>query len=145
MTSTQPDDLVDPHELWVSTVSEAEFQTRLILHARSLGYSVYHHTTAGGNCRQCGARVTGGRIVTSKGWPDLVIARADPPRLIIAELKSEKGRQTPEQRTWQAILEANGVEYYLWRPSDWPDIERILESDERERDGPPDPGREFRR
>lgn len=126
---SQPFDVVDPHELWVSTVTEAQFQSRVILHARSLGYSVYHHTTAGGKCRQCGTRVTGGRIVTSKGWPDLVIARADPPRFIIAELKKETGRQTPEQRTWQATLEAVDVEYYLWKPSDWSDIERILEGD----------------
>ena len=52
--------------------------------------------------------------------------------MIIAELKKETGRKTPEQREWQAILEANGAEFYLWKPSDWPDIERILESDERE-------------
>ncbi len=128
---SQPDDVVDPHELWVATVTEAQFQTRLILHARALNYEIYHHTTAGGKCRQCGARVTGGRIVTSKGWPDLVIARADPPRMIIAELKSQTGRMRPDQHKWRRILEANGAEYFLWRPSDWEDITRILESDER--------------
>ena len=66
--------------------------------------------------------------MTSKGFPDLVIARTDPPRLIYAELKSAKGRIAPEQKEWQARLEANGQEFYIWRPSDWPEIERILSS-----------------
>ena len=129
--SSQPDDVVDPHELWVATVTEAQFQTRLIHLAHQRFDEIYHHTTAGGKCRQCGARVTGGRIVTSKGYPDLVIGRESPPRLIYAELKKQTGRMRPDQHKWRRILEATGQEYYLWRPSDWPDIERILESDER--------------
>jgi hypothetical protein len=127
-TRSQPPDTTDPSELWAATVSEAAFQTGVIRLARSLNYEIYHHTTAGGKCRQCGTRSSGGRIVTSKGFPDLVIARTDPPRLIYAELKSQKGRIAPEQREWQERLEANGQEFYIWRPSDWPDIERILSS-----------------
>lgn len=108
-------------------VSEAQFQQAVINLARALNYRPYHHTTAGGKCRECGTRVGGGRIVTSKGWPDLVIARADPPRLIFAELKSQAGRMRPDQKVWRAILEANGAEYYCWRPSNWNEIVRVLE------------------
>ena len=125
---SQPPDTVDPQELWAATVSEAQFQTRVIRLVRDLGYEIYHHTTTPTRCRQCGTKSTGGRIVTSKGFPDLVIARTDPPRLIYAELKSAKGRIAPEQKEWQERLEANGQEFYIWRPSDWPEIERILES-----------------
>ena len=124
---TRPFDIVDPQELWEQTVSEAVFQTRVIHLAHENQFETYHHTTTGGKCRQCGARVSGGRIVTSKGFPDLVLGRQDPSRLIYAELKSQNGRVSPDQVKWRRILEACGQEYYLWRPSNWEEIERVLE------------------
>ena len=62
------------------------------------------------------------------GFPDLVLIR--PPRVIFAEMKSEKGRVTEPQREWLADLAAcSGVESYNWRPSHWFDIELILARD----------------
>jgi len=63
------------------------------------------------------------------GFPDLVLARAD--TLIFAELKTDKGRIRPSQRAWLDRLGAiatqqPNIEVYLWRPKDWPGIERIL-------------------
>ncbi len=110
---TYPPDLVDPKDLY-KNVSESIFQTDVIKIARDLGYEVYHHTTAGTRCRKCGEYSNRGRIVTSKGFPDLVLIRPD--RLIYAELKSRTGKQAPEQKHWQALLEANGAEYHLWKP-----------------------------
>jgi hypothetical protein len=51
--------------------------------------------------------------------------------MVIAELKAEKGRLSPAQRHWLAELEmvaeqASCVRVFLWRPSSWPDIERVL-------------------
>lgn len=63
-----------------------------------------------------------------KGFLDTVLVRGR--RLIFAELKSDTGRLTVEQRAWIAALEGTGVEVYTWRPSDWAEIERVL-SDER--------------
>ncbi len=51
------------------------------------------------------------------GWPDLVLVR--PPELVIAELKTDRGRLRPEQRDWLAWLAACGIETYVWRPRDW--------------------------
>ena len=58
------------------------------------------------------------------GFPDLILVR--PPRLIFAELKSERGRLTKAQREWRADLEACGVEVYTWRPSERSHVEAIL-------------------
>lgn len=60
---------------------------------------------------------------SERGWPDLALVR--PPRLVFAELKSEKGKVTEHQERWLGLLEAcPGVEVFLWRPSD---LERVAE------------------
>ena len=62
---------------------------------------------------------------SSEGFPDLVLVRGD--KVIFAELKSEKGRETSAQRGWLDALEkVRTVEAYLWRPSDWDRIVEIL-------------------
>lgn len=59
------------------------------------------------------------------GWPDLVLVRG--PRLIAAELKSERGRVRPEQRVWlDALSQVAGAETYLWRPSAWATVQAVL-------------------
>lgn len=59
------------------------------------------------------------------GWPDLVLVRG--PRLVAAELKSERGRVRPEQRVWlDALAAVPGVETYLWRPSAWAQVQAVL-------------------
>lgn len=59
------------------------------------------------------------------GWPDLVLVRG--PRLVAAELKSERGRVRPEQRVWlDALAVVPGVETYLWRPSAWATVQSVL-------------------
>lgn len=59
------------------------------------------------------------------GFPDLVLVRGN--RLIFAELKV--GRNTPdsEQREWlQRLSAVPGIEVCVWRPNQWPAIERAL-------------------
>lgn len=59
------------------------------------------------------------------GFPDEVLVR--PPRLIFAELKSEKGKLSESQQEWVAILaKIPNVEIYVWRPSDLDRIAEIL-------------------
>lgn len=56
------------------------------------------------------------------GFPDLVLARDE--RVIFAELKREKGKPTKAQMEW---IEALGQPpAYVWYPSMWDTIERIL-------------------
>lgn len=59
------------------------------------------------------------------GWPDEVLCR--PPRLVIAELKGDKGRMSPAQQEWLDLLgQVPGVEVYLWRPADLDQIAQVL-------------------
>lgn len=61
------------------------------------------------------------------GEPDLRLLR--PPRLMWAELKTDSPRSQPtgEQYEWLAEgARVPGVETYLFRPSDWPEIEEVL-------------------
>jgi hypothetical protein len=66
-------------------------------------------------------------IHSPRGMPDLILCK--PPRLIFAELKTEKGQLSDYQREWIASLIACGgnVECYLWRPSDIENIAKILQ------------------
>jgi hypothetical protein len=90
--------------------SEATFQAAVIDLARHCGWRVYH---------------TYDSRRSKAGWPDLALCK--PPRLILAELKAETGRVRTEQREWLAALtRCLGLEVYLWRPSDWPAVERAL-------------------
>lgn len=57
------------------------------------------------------------------GLPDLLLVRE---RVIFVELKTMRGRLRREQRAWLAALRAAGQEVWIWRPSDWPTVERVL-------------------
>jgi hypothetical protein len=62
---------------------------------------------------------------SAAGFPDLVMVR--PPRIIFAEVKTATGRLTRSQNHWIALLLGCPLsEVYLWRPKDWPAIERAL-------------------
>ena len=64
-------------------------------------------------------------IKSPAGFPDLVLCR--PPTVIFAELKTQKGRVSPAQDAWlQALARCPGVSVFVWRPSDWDDIVKIL-------------------
>jgi hypothetical protein len=59
------------------------------------------------------------------GFPDLCLVR--PPRVIFAELKSDKGALGRHQTGWRTDLEAcPGVEFWVWRPADRPEILDVL-------------------
>ena len=60
-----------------------------------------------------------------KGFPDLVLARKG--SVIFAELKSEKGELTHEQKEWHEVLSYGDNEAYIWRPRDWNFIIHRLE------------------
>jgi hypothetical protein len=47
-------------------------------------------------------------------------------RVLYRELKREGGRVSPVQRVWIDWLERHGADVAVWKPSDWPLIERTL-------------------
>ena len=118
----------------LTTATEAEFQ-RLVVEAAQLhGWHVAHFRPAR---TQSGGWAT--PMQGDKGFPDLVMARGG--RVIFAELKSEKGRLTDEQRSWMGALTGRpeyswntwqvtepraNPEAYVWRPSDFEEIREVL-------------------
>ena len=61
-----------------------------------------------------------------KGWPDIVAGRVKDRRRLAIELKRDGGSPTAEQVAVLAFLEAIGFEAFVWRPSDWDEIEQVL-------------------
>lgn len=105
--------------------TEAQWQTVVVDYARLRGWLLHHGRplrTVDGEWRTA---ITGDR-----GFPDLVMVRRE--RLVVAELKSETGRAGPGQAAWavgfQLVAAASGgaVEFHHWRPSAWPEVERVL-------------------
>ena len=98
------------------TATEAEFQTLVIDYAHLMKWRVAHFRPA----------------QTGKGWRtamqgdpgffDLVLARPGHVTLFV-ELKSEKGQMTPAQWAW---VDAVNGDAEIWRPSDWPEIQKTL-------------------
>ena len=106
----------------MSAVKEKDFQRAVIELAEMLEWRVYHtHDSRG----------------SQPGFPDLTMVRRQ--RLIFAELKRQDGNPTDEQTAWLTELGRVAdwtkeerpigtpiVEVFLWRPSDWPEIEQAL-------------------
>lgn len=100
-------------------ITEADLQAKVIDLARLRGWRIHAERAA--------RTATGWRtpIQGHAGFPDLVLARRG--RLLIAELKSQRGRLEGHQEEWlDELRSVAGVEVHVWRPSDWPDIERTL-------------------
>lgn len=99
---------------------ESEFQEQIIELAHALRWTVAHFRPA--------KTAHGWRTPVSAdgaGFPDLVLVR--PPRLIVAELKNEKGRVSVDQRAWLDLFESVPcAETHLWRPDDFEAIHAAL-------------------
>lgn len=98
------------------TMSEAALQSAIIELAHALGYICAHFRPA---LMKIGGTLTYRTPVAAdgKGYPDLNLLKAG--RVIYIEVKSEKGKQSPEQLRWEEMIRASGAEFYLFRPSDW--------------------------
>ncbi len=90
-------------------LTEKEFQAQVIQLAKLRGWMVYH---------------THDSRRSTAGFPDLVLVR--PPLLIFVEVKLIGKYPSSAQQTWLNALLAANQHASVWRPSDWPEIERIL-------------------
>ena len=99
-------------------ITETEFQAQVVELATMLNWRHLHVRRSIGKGSKW---VTATNVV---GWPDLLAWR--PGQVIAAELKSETGKATDEQTAVLASLNVAGIPAYLWRPSDWDEIARVL-------------------
>jgi hypothetical protein len=89
---------------------EKTFQANIIAAARLLGW----HHFAVRDSRGC-----------PPGWPDLVLVHPDR-GVLYRELKSDRGRLSPDQEAWGDLLTRAGCDWQVWTPSDWSAIEATL-------------------
>lgn len=94
--------------------SEAAWQQTVTNLARHAGW-IFYHPPDNRPIKTANGRVRKQHVVP--GFPDLLLLRGA--EQIVAELKAENGRVSPQQSEWLAAFEAAGVEAYVWKPSDW--------------------------
>lgn len=108
---------------WAMTEEELLWGTMSM--AVPLGWEVFHTWDSRSTLRE--AKVALARGINWSGFPDLCLLRV--PRLVVMELKSQKGRIDPRQQMWIDGLVSCGIEAGIYRPTQWFDgtIERLLE------------------
>ena len=88
----------------VPGISEREFQGIIMQVAQLHGFELGYHTH---DSRR-----------SEPGFPDLVLVSSKHRRVLFRELKTDKGRVSPEQRRWIDGLTAAGADAGVWRPAD---------------------------
>jgi len=104
--------------------TEAAFQSQVIAMAHQFGWRVAHFRGVRTQRKDGSVRYQTPVQADGAGFPDLVLVRGK--RLVVAELKAQRGRVAEEQRDWLYAFEFAEVETYTWKPSDWPEIETAL-------------------
>lgn len=104
--------------------TEKQWQAQVLAYARLHGWRYWRDaaTNVPRRCSACGAVRTVKR--NAAGHPDLLLIRR--PQLIWVELKAEDGRVDADQQAWIDELRACGQTVYVWKPADWPEVERVL-------------------
>lgn len=98
-------------------LDERSFQAQVIQLARMNGWRVFHPMKMQSRDGSWRTALSG-----DKGWPDLALAHSQR-GFIIAELKADKGRLSPDQHLWLSAL-APWAEVHVWYPAD---LTRIAE------------------
>lgn len=94
-------------------VPESEFQKAVIATAEAAGWKVFS--------------IPDSRRATAKGFQDCTFRHDTGPQpVIVAELKKVGERPTKDQLLWHAAWRAMGVPVYVWCPTDWAEIRRVL-------------------
>ena len=97
--------------LLADTISEKEYLASVKAVAQALNWKVYHTLRSTGS---------------DKGFLDLVLVRGD--TCLFIELKSQKGKVSADQQDWiDALSKVMVVKAGVARPSDWPQLQRLLE------------------
>jgi hypothetical protein len=86
-------------------VTEHELQAEVVKEARRLGLWVRYSVDS--------RRVT--EVEHGRGFPDLEIWGAR--ELLVAEIKTEGGMLSGDQKKWRYKIEADGIGWRTWRPA----------------------------
>lgn len=103
--------------------SETSFQNQVIELAHLCGWYVAHFRGVRIQRKDGTVYYQTPVQADGKGFVDLVLVRD---RIMYIELKTDKGKLSPEQEVWRDKLIASGAEYYLFRPQDWDELAEVL-------------------
>lgn len=107
-------------------ITEKQFQQQVIDFARLHGWAVAHFRRVRVQRKDGSVYYETPAAADGAGWPDLALCHRKAGRLIFAELKVGRNQPTPEQAAWIALFRLGDHEAYVWRPEQWPEIERVL-------------------
>lgn len=132
--STARSKATSARQLLASQMPEKDFQSEVMKEAKLLGWVGYH---------------TYSSKKSVEGFPDTVLIYPTPEALelagpgqfeqrlrdltgfphvplVVAELKRVGEYPSPEQRLWLALFRQVTEHVYVWRPTDWDEIHRVL-------------------
>lgn len=103
-------------------MSENDLQNAVLELAELLGWRCVHFRPG---LTRSGNWTTAMSGSLSAGFPDCVLVRE---RVLFVELKSARGKLSPEQCGWRDALITAGAEWHCWKPIDWIDgtVEAVL-------------------
>ena len=106
--------------------SENDFMDSVIDYARLRGWKVAHFRSVRIQRKDGSVFYQTPVQADGAGFPDLCLVR--PSRIVFAEIKSSKGKVSPEQDTWlKALAATEKVEVYVWKPEDFgPEVVEVL-------------------
>lgn len=110
---------VDARSMLDKNISEKEFQVQVIQLAKLNGFLCHHQLVPFRISRDGKPRAITEEN-TDPGIPDLILVRGH--HVLYRELKTMKGKCSPDQERWAKALHRAGADYDLWRPSDWDEI-----------------------
>lgn len=118
MNPTTP---AEARALEAKAMTEREFQKQVIELAKGFDWLVAHFRPGmTSRISKQGKPVWVTPMQGDPGFPDLVLVHPEQQRVIVAELKSERGKCSLAQTQWLEAFDATGqVEVKIWRPSDW--------------------------
>ena len=103
-------------------MTEAELQAQVVQLAGLCGWRVMHVRKSVG---RRGGKSAWQTTTSIKGWPDCAFWR--PGCFFVAELKSDTGTVSADQKAVLAELREAGVPSFVWRPRDWDEIQAALQ------------------
>lgn len=104
--------------------TEREFLFWVLEVAQAFGWRCYHAPDSP-DARKL-PRGRRGEYLVDPGYPDIFAVR--PPRVVVIETKTVKGRLRHGQEEWRAdLLRCPGIEFHLWRPGDEAKAQEVLQ------------------
>lgn len=116
-------------QIYLSTMTEAEFQGGLVGQARESGYRVHFVPDSLYRRSFSGKHKGHGLDLGDRGFPDLLMARHG--HIHYRELKVGRNKLDPEQELWRDILLAAGQDWGLWHGNDYDELMEAIRQDGR--------------